>query len=87
MDEGNRWDWMRIGYPFASAVILSPLCLIVGWYWVALTVALLGAVIVVRYFWMRSIATIPLFMLCFVEVLIALNLIVYELKNSMKPGG
>ena len=73
--------------PYASALVVAPGCLILGWYWIALSACVIGMATVARYFWMLSIVTLPLLLLNLWEALLALLLIVIELNKSLRAGG
>lgn len=59
-------------YPFLSVLILGPTCLILGWNWLALAVTALGVGIVLCFFEIIRIVTLPLLLWNLAESMLAL---------------
>lgn len=80
------WWWFRTFYPIVSALILGPICLLLGWWWVCIALTVIGAaVVLIRYPWSwNDKLKIPLFLWNVSEVLLALCFIIHHLREWLK---
>ena len=72
-------------FPYASALVVGPTCLVLGWNWIGAAVTLSGALIILRCFWLRAFVTLPLLALNVAELALAMLLIVLDLRERL-PG-
>lgn len=83
-DEGEQEPWLFwVLFPYASALVIGPTCLVLGWNWIGAAVTLSGALVVLRCFWMRAFITLPLLVVNVAELTLALLLIVIDLRERL----
>lgn len=82
--EPGRWETARSLYPYLSVLLFAPVCLILGWWWLALGLGVVGMGIVLRYFPPRGFIFLPLLVWNLGEAVLALNLIVFDWRERLK---